>query len=201
MRRDTAVRNLRKVADIVQRWSTFGDELPVVELWTYGELVEPFVGDLEVAQAVLVVDLPAEELTWQALPLAVVGFASASGLEKLAVARTYRPAVWPVWNHAIHRPVRIWNGSGIEEDAFSALATGTGIDEHRLAEPAPDAYRRQLVTELSASLAHLKRVTDRFPEREWRREHKGFGTYPEDHLWRAAQGYLELRDALQELGD
>lgn len=62
------------------------------------------------------------------------------------------------------------------------------------------ATRTISLTELSASLAHLKRVTDRFPEREWRREHKGFGTYPEDHLWRAAQGYLELRDALQELG-
>jgi hypothetical protein len=29
----------------------------------------------------------------------------------------------------------------------------------------------------------------------WRREHRGFGRYPEHHLWEAVEGYLDLYDA------
>ena len=37
-------------------------------------------------------------------------------------------------------------------------------------------------------------------EREWRADHTGFGIHPEDHFWGAVAGYLELRDAYDELG-
>jgi hypothetical protein len=43
---------------------------------------------------------------------------------------------------------------------------------------------------------HLRTVLDRFHEPSWRREHKGFGRYPEDHLWFAAEGVREIEDAL-----
>jgi hypothetical protein len=29
---------------------------------------------------------------------------------------------------------------------------------------------------------HLKQVIDSYEHRDWHREHKGFGVYPEDHL-------------------
>ena len=33
-----------------------------------------------------------------------------------------------------------------------------------------------------------------------RREHKGLGVYPEDHLWRATHGYLDLLAATRAAG-
>lgn len=123
-----------------------------------------------------------------------------TGLDKLPVSRTWRPVAWPVWNYAIVRPVRIWGRSGSEDVVLASLTEGTGIDPHRPEHPAPDVYREQLLTELAASLTHLRHVTDSYWEPAWRRDHKGFALYPQDHLWRAAQGYLELRDALSALG-
>jgi hypothetical protein len=35
---------------------------------------------------------------------------------------------------------------------------------------------------------------------EWRRDHKGLGIYPEDHLWCATHGYLDLLAATQTAG-
>ncbi len=196
VRRNTAVRNLSKVTATVQDWVTIPAWLPITELWAYGELLEASVDSVEVARVALMVDPPAEEVTWLALPPSLAGFASATRLERLPVTTTWRPAVWPVWNHAIRRPVRSWSLSGPDEAALGALAAGTGIDEHRLADPDPEIYREQLLTELAASLTHLQRVTDSYWEPDWRADHKGCGRYPEDHLWRAAQGYLELRNAI-----
>jgi hypothetical protein len=56
------------------------------------------------------------------------------------------------------------------------------------------------VEELAASLAHLQRVDAAYWEREWRRDHKGLGIYPEDHLWRATHGYLDLLAATRAAG-
>jgi hypothetical protein len=42
-------------------------------------------------------------------------------------------------------------------------------------------------------------VVGSYHDREWRRDHKGFGVYPEDHLWWATRGWLELDDALRAL--
>jgi hypothetical protein len=37
----------------------------------------------------------------------------------------------------------------------------------------------------------------RYWDHEWRREHKGLGRYPENELWEAVAGYLDLLDASQ----
>ena len=34
----------------------------------------------------------------------------------------------------------------------------------------------------------------------WRREHRGYGRYPENELWDAVEGYLDLLDASQSSG-
>jgi hypothetical protein len=39
-------------------------------------------------------------------------------------------------------------------------------------------------------------VTERFHDRTWRREHRGEGVYPQDHLWSAAAAFLDLDDAV-----
>jgi hypothetical protein len=43
---------------------------------------------------------------------------------------------------------------------------------------------------------HLATILDNYHDRHWRRAHKGYGTYPHDHLWRAAQAVRELTDAI-----
>lgn len=35
----------------------------------------------------------------------------------------------------------------------------------------------------------------------WRREHRGLGIYPENHLWDAAHGYLDLLTAVENRTD
>jgi hypothetical protein len=50
-----------------------------------------------------------------------------------------------------------------------------------------------------ASRAHLRYVVDRYWDRDWRSNHKGFGTYPEDHLWRAATAVVDLHEVADGL--
>ena len=35
---------------------------------------------------------------------------------------------------------------------------------------------------------------------DWRRDHRGLGSYPENHLWAATDGYLDLLEAAHRLG-
>lgn len=58
---------------------------------------------------------------------------------------------------------------------------------------------RQLHAELPVSRRHLRAVVDRYWDRDWRREHKGYDESPEGHLWRAAAAVAEIQDALEEL--
>ena len=80
---------------------------------------------------------------------------------------------------------------------IDALAARRLADVPLVAPPDDTALREQIAVELDASRVHLRHVTERFWEREWRHTHTGFGTYPEDHLWRAASGLLELIDATE----
>jgi len=52
---------------------------------------------------------------------------------------------------------------------------------------------------LPVSRRHLRAVVDRYWDRDWRREHKGYDESPEGHLWRAAAAVAEIQDALEEL--
>jgi hypothetical protein len=35
----------------------------------------------------------------------------------------------------------------------------------------------------------------RYGDHDWRRGHRGYGRYPENELWEAVEGYLDLVDA------
>ena len=63
----------------------------------------------------------------------------------------WRPAVWPVANHLIHRPLRVWSLDGPGTTALDALDRSEAED---LRMPAPTAAQRheQLTAELAASL-------------------------------------------------
>jgi hypothetical protein len=95
--------------------------------------------------------------------------------------------------------VRFWSPAGPDESTLDALGERRLGDLHRLI-PTTTEEAEQLHEELAASLAYLQRVDAVYWEREWRREHKGLGVYPEDHLWRATHGYLDLLAATQTAG-
>jgi hypothetical protein len=105
-----------------------------------------------------------------------------------------------VSNHLIDRPLRIWSVDGPDVAALDALERGDAETLRLLAPDGADA-RRQVMAELEASLTHLRRVEAEYWERGWRMAHHGSGVYPENHLWEAVHGYLDLLDASRRSSD
>lgn len=50
------------------------------------------------------------------------------------------------------------------------------------------------------ALSRLRAVHCSYWDSGWRREHRGFGRYPEHHPWEAVQGYPDLYDATTSSG-
>jgi hypothetical protein len=95
---------------------------------------------------------------------------------------------------AIRGPVRIWSvDGGPDEQALAALEARDFGSLNRLV-PEPADERLQLRDDLDAALARLREVRDKYWDRDWRREHRGYGRYPENELWDAVEGYLDLLD-------
>jgi hypothetical protein len=164
--------------------------------YVFGAVLEPG-SNVDVVQLAFVLNLPADELTWYAQPPTCIGLPRLLEIDKAPVEWFWRPSVWPVANHRIVRPLRIWSlDDGPDTQAMDALARG---EAEALRQPPPDAAQldEQLREELAASLAHLRRVETGYWEHEWRSDHKGFGFYPENYLWDAVHGYLDLLGAVQ----
>jgi hypothetical protein len=100
----------------------------------------------------------------------------------------------------IVRPLRIWSPDGVDTAALGSLG-GREAEPLRLLPPDPRQEDEQLDFELAASLAYLRSIEDRYWDREWRAEHRGCGIYPENHLWDAVHGYLDLHDAVRARRD
>lgn len=199
MQRKAGIRHLRTTAELCERTGRRddGDHL-LVAAYAFGPILEP-VDQLDVVQVALVLDLPAADLTWGARPPSCQWLRYVLELDKRPVWASWRPAEWPVWNHQIRRPLRLWSDvDGVEVEALDALSEGTA-ESHRSVEPSRDERIEQYRVELDACREHLRTVRDRFWDREWRRDHKGGGDYPEQHLWNAADGYLEMLDAVRDL--
>ncbi|MDH3260020.1 MAG: hypothetical protein OEM81_12605 [Acidimicrobiia bacterium] len=199
MKYNSAIGRLRQVADeLTDHTSTWGNSV-IVEAHVFGDLLAG-PDTIEVIWLALVVDLPVEDVTWLARPAQAEATASILRFDKYPLRWRWRPTVWPVWNHTISRPVRFWSKEhGPDQTALEILANRR-LGELAVLEPTDQAaYRAQLQTELEASRRHLGRVVNSYHDRNWRRDHNGFGVYPEDHLWWATQGFLELDDALQEI--
>ena len=69
----------------------------------------------------------------------------------------------------------------------------------RLPAPSVAEHAQQVATELDAAWQHLRLVEEHYWDREWRRDHKELGIYPETHLYNAVWGYFDLHDAAQQL--
>lgn len=171
------------------------DEPLLMSAYAFGDVVETRV-DVDVVQVAFVLNLPVEDVAWCAQSPSLVSLPGLLEIDKAPVDWYWRPAVWPVSNHRIVRPLRIWSLDGPELDAFDALR-GNAVEELRLPEPSPADRAEQLAMELDVSLTHLRRIEAGFWERDWRSSHRGSGTYPENHLWDAVHGYLDLLAAAQ----
>ena len=198
---NTAVARLGQVAGDLTEHASSWDESIIVEAHVFGDLVTG-PDQIEVINLALVVDYPVEEFSWLARPAQAEATASLLRFDKYPLRWWWRPTVWPVWNHTITQPVRFWSEAHGTDEAALGLLADRRLDELVTGGP-PDreAYRAQLLSELEASRRHLNRVVDSYHDRDWRRDHKGFGVYPEDHLWWATQGFLELDDALHAIDE
>jgi hypothetical protein len=196
VKRESAVRHLVEMAAQASdgmRWRGQPFDWPLVSMWAAGDLL----GDarsLEWADAVLVFDLPPGELPWLALHPAAEWVEDRLRLGKRPLSWCNRPSGWPAWSARHPRVVRFWtDAEGLDQEAVDALCTGSVSP---VVEPTPDERVAQLRAEREVARTHLDGLLERYHDHAWRREHKGGGTYPEDHLWRAAQGLREIEHVL-----
>ena len=195
MKRSTAIGRLSDVADELDRaklWSAVG----VIAGYVYGPLVD---GDdeLERVSIALVVDEPADGVPWLSQPAHLEALAKFIRLDKLPIVWRWRPAEWPVWNHQIGRAACFWTRDNGRDDHVIDALRSRSIAGIQFAESADaDSLRTQVEVERATARRHLASVTNSYGDREWRRDHKGDGAYPEDTLWAAAAGFVELDDWL-----
>lgn len=166
---------------------------PLCDMWIAEEGLDA-PPTLDVVTVVFRLDVPAEELPWLALHPMATAVEDALRLRKIPVWCRFRPIGWPSWNAIERRVARFWDvATGLDERVIETLEKGGLVDA---LEVSPDEYTRQMETELAISRSHLVAVVDEYWEPDWRRQHRGLGIYPEDHLWRAAEAVHELEAAL-----
>lgn len=192
-----AVERLRKLAQACDQTRRVPAAEPFLRAaYVFGDLLEG-ADPVDVIEAVFVLNLPPEEVTWGSQPPGTAWLVDFLELDKGGIAYRWRSHRDPVSNHVIRDPVPFWSLDGPDEAVLDALA-GRRFDVLRRVtsgaaeEPAPVAG------ELEAALEHLRTVHRSYWDRKWRREHRSIGRYPEHHLWEAVQGYLELLDTRRE---
>ena len=188
---------MRTVADELTSHAGWRDDL-IVEAYVYGELLDA-PATLEWVALVFAVNLPPEEVTWLAHPAAPEAAVSLLGFDKYPITWRWRPTVWPVWNHEIVAPVRFWSAKGGADEATLDALAGRELDSLARSLPKDDeTFVAQLRVERDAARNHLAWVVDSYHDRDWRKDHTGLGVYPEDHLWWATKGFLDLDEAIDK---
>jgi len=166
--------------------------LRVTQMWVAGEILG-LPRDLETVRVVLCVDLPVDQVAWGSEPPGAQHWASATRLATNPLLVWWRSMHAPVWNHRVERPALVWDDAvGVREDTLTALSDGRG-ESVRLPAQAPEQLRTRLREELEVSLAALRVCTTAYEDRRWR---PGKLEPVADALWRAADGYLDVRDAV-----
>ncbi|WP_158895151.1 DUF7711 family protein [Amycolatopsis anabasis] len=194
MRYRRAVEKLRSLADGCGHTTRLPVEEPFLqEAYVFGELLEG--GDpIENLSVAFALNLPPEEVPWCSEPPGTPWLVDMLRLDKGGIAYWWRSRHEPVWNHVIREPVRFWSLAGTDEAVLDALRERRLADLPRL-KASPEQVRHRIATDLDRTLARLQTVHQRYWAHDWRREHRGDGRYPENHLWEATHGYLDLLDA------
>jgi len=194
MKRANAVRHL---VDIARDATRFDDltylDWPLREMWVGGDILDG-PGTLDRVNLILMLDLPADELPWLAIPPTEQVVVQLLRLPKLPVRRYTRPISGPPWNPECRRVLRFWTlERGLDDAVVEALRSGHRLDA---VEPDPTEFTRQMEAELERSRSHLDSVLDHYWKHEWRVEHRGDDIHPEDHLWRAARAVRSIQAAI-----
>ncbi|MGM1063588.1 DUF7711 family protein [Saccharothrix sp. Mg75] len=166
--------------------------LRVVRLWAVGDVLGG-VRDIDRLTVALEVDLPADEVPWLSEPVGAGHWAHATRVATNPITPLWRSTRAPVWNHRVDRPALLWDAAtGVAEETLAALAEGRG-EQVRTPAPSPDDLRARLEDELAVSLRALRGRTRGYEEARWR---PGKLDPVADDLWRSADGYLDVLDAL-----
>jgi hypothetical protein len=196
MRYRRAVEKLRILASACEEIKNWPPEDPfLLEAHVFGDVLRG-ADPLDCVEVAMVVNLPPEEVPWGSSPPGTLWLADRLRLSKGGYCYWWRSHLSPVWSHHIEAPVRFWSRGGADEAVLLALAERRFSDLPRQ-EPLASARQEQLATELAAALSHLRSVYSSYWESDWRRDHRGYDRYPENELWEAVDGYLELLDATE----
>jgi hypothetical protein len=201
VKRSTTIRHLAEMAEVAtERMRVRETDIgwPLEEMWVTGELLS-LADTIETGVVVLVLDLPAEELSWLTLHPAGEWVGDQLRLGKRPFRWCYRPLTWPAWNHEHRRLVRFWSASSDLDLAVVEALRSRRLDRVTVVEPSVDDLFGQLAEELAVSRRHLRAVLDTYWDRDWRRRHSGHDESPEDHLWRAATAVTDIWAALDGL--
>ncbi len=198
MKNSTAMNRLTVVVDGLDRVAQWPDTT-VTAAFVFGTALNANA-DLDRIDVALVVAEAPEVVPWMSRPAHLEALAAVLRFPKLPVSWQWRPEEWSVWNHEIDRAVRVWAATGGRDPrVLDALAAGE-LDSVTIEEPAgTDELRAELLIERDVGRRHLATVTESFHDKDWRRAHRGDGVYPEDHLWWATAGFLDLDDAIRRL--
>ena len=170
--------------------------LRVEQLWVAREILdEPH--DLELVTVALVVDLPVEEVPWLGEPPGAQHWANGARLGK-------NPVVGPV---AVGRCAGVEPPASTGPRCSGTAPTGWSRRRSPRLRPAaatpsasprrsPSVLRSRLQDELAVSDRALRACTQTYERRRWA---PGALEPHADALWRAAAGYLDVRDALTAL--
>jgi hypothetical protein len=189
---------LSDVVDGLDRAATWPETM-IAAAFVFGGMLDGET-DLDRIALAFVVAEPAEVVPWMARPARLEALAATLDFTKLPLSWRWRPAEWPIWNHVIERGLRVWTADGGRDQVALAALAARQLDDIVLDAPQDsDALIAELLVERDVGRRHLA-VTQSFYDRDWRREHRGEGVYPEDHLWWATAAFLELDDAMQRLG-
>ena len=194
MKRSTAVGHIEHIAAEATRYAEMQPEAwPLESIWIADEILDA-PDTLDVVTTLLLVDVPVEDLTWRALNRVEVAIAETMRMDKGPIWRHGRPSAWPAWNAENRRVRRFWHiTEGTDMGVIETLRQGNPIEPVAVE---PHEFIEQMQTEYIVSRSHLRTVLDEYWKQAWRKDHKGYGIHPEDHLWRAAYGLEQIEDAL-----
>lgn len=194
---------LRHVTDLAEEADRLthlsGDlALPLSELWVGGDLLDG-AEQIEWALVVVRLDVPADEFPHLALHPAMAACESFLRLDKRPIDARWRSRQVPAWDHEVRRVACVWTAqTGTDELLLRHLRNRT-VTNAMIATPTPAELREFLTDELPRAEHHVAEVLDGYWESEWRGAHRGHGTHPEHHLWRAAEAVRSMRQALADL--
>lgn len=195
MRYRRAVEKLRVLADACQSTTRLPVDEPFLqEAYVFGDVLDG-ADPVESVQVALALDLSPEEVPWCSQPAGTAGLVDSLRLDKGGFAYWWRSRHEPVWNHVIRDPVRFWSLGGTDESVLDALRDRRFAELPRVSA-SPADLRQRVKLELGRALSQLHTVDQKYWDRDWRGEHRGGGRYPENHLWEAVDGYLDLLEAV-----